>query len=65
MGRFIDEHRGEYVVAPICAMVPITPSAYYEQKARSAHPERRPKRALRDEVLQAEVDRTWRENFQV
>ncbi len=34
MVAFIDEHRGTYGVEPICAVLPIAPSTYYEQKAR-------------------------------
>ena len=34
MVSFIDQHRAEYGVEPICAQLPIAPSTYYEQKAR-------------------------------
>jgi hypothetical protein len=34
MVAFIDAHRGEYGVEPICAVLPIAPSTYYETKAR-------------------------------
>jgi len=29
MADFIDEHRDEYPVEPICAVFPIAPSTYY------------------------------------
>ena len=45
MVAFVDAHRAEYGVEPICAELPIAPSTYYEQKARQADPERRPARA--------------------
>jgi putative transposase len=32
MGRFIDAHRDVYGVEPICAVLPIAPSVYYEQR---------------------------------
>ena len=35
MVRFIDAHREDYGVEPICAMLPIAPSTYYEPKARA------------------------------
>ena len=35
---FIDAHRGEYGVEPICTVLPIAPSTYYEAKAREANP---------------------------
>ena len=34
MVAFIDAHRAEYGVEPICAELQIAPSSYYEQKAR-------------------------------
>ena len=42
MVSFIDEHREEYGVEPICQQLPIAPSTYYEQKAREADPSRLP-----------------------
>ena len=36
MVAFVDDHREAYGVEPICAMLPIAPSTYYEQKAREA-----------------------------
>jgi transposase InsO family protein len=65
MVRFIDDHRGTYGVEPICQMMPIAPSTYYEQKARQADPSRVPARAQRDAGLAPEIQRVWDENFQV
>jgi putative transposase len=65
MVGFIDAHRGEYGVEPICAVVPIAPSVYYEHKARTRAPERRPARGRRDKTLGAEVQRVWREHREV
>ena len=62
MVRFIDTHRGEYGVEPICAVLPIAPSMYYEAKARERTPERRPARTRRDEGLAVQVQRVWREH---
>jgi len=62
MTVFVDEHRGRYGVEPICAMLPIAPSTYYEQKARETDPSRLPKRAQRDALLCKEIDRVWHEN---
>ena len=31
---FVDANRKNYGVEPICQMLPIAPSTYYEQKAR-------------------------------
>ncbi|MCK4598761.1 IS3 family transposase [Candidatus Bipolaricaulota bacterium] len=62
MTSFVDEHREGYGVEPICAMLQIVPSTYYEQKARQADPSRLPERVRRDAVLCEEVERVWREN---
>jgi transposase InsO family protein len=62
MMAFIEEHRDAYGVEPICAMLPIAPSTYYEHKARQADPARLPQRAQRDAVLCEEIDRVWHEN---
>jgi len=65
MIAYIDDHKDRYGVEPICAVLPIAPSTYYEHKAREADPERRPPRVKRDQVLSGEVRRVWEENFQV
>ena len=38
MVRYIDAHRDRFGVEPICAVLPIAPSTYYEQKAREREP---------------------------
>ena len=48
MVAFINAHREAYGVEPICAVLPIAPSTYYEQQARQADPRRLPARAQRD-----------------
>jgi transposase InsO family protein len=65
MVAFIDENRSQYGVEPICATLPIAPSTYYEHRARSRDPDRRPERAKRDETLRDEIRRVWDENFAV
>jgi len=62
MVRFIDEHRETFGVEPICAVLPIAPSRYYELKGRERDPHRRPARARRDEQLGEHIDRVWREH---
>ena len=59
MVSFIDEHRGVYGVEPICRVLPIAPSVYYEQKVRQRDPGRRPARIRRDEALHPEIRRVW------
>jgi putative transposase len=65
MVSFIDENREAYGVEPICTVIPIAPSTYYEQKAREADPDRLPERVKRDAVLKEEIRRVWKGNFQV
>lgn len=65
MIAYIDDHKDRYGVEPICAVLPIAPSTYYEHKARVAAPERLPPRVKRDQALSSEVRRVWEENFQV
>lgn len=65
MVAFIDAHRAEYGVEPICAELPIAPSTYYAHKARQADPGRLPPRVVRDAELCTAIRRVWEENFQV
>ena len=65
MVSFVDDHRGEYGVEPICEVLPIAPSTYYEAKYRERDPTRLPARTRRDQVLSQEIHRVWDENFQV
>jgi putative transposase len=63
--RFIDDHRDQYGIEPICAVLPIAPSTYYRHHARQLDPTLRPARALRDDVLRPEIQRVYDEHHQV
>jgi transposase InsO family protein len=63
MMAFIDAHREQYGVEPICAQLPIAPSTYYEHKARERDPKRHPLRFHRDAELCEAIHQVWRENF--
>jgi putative transposase len=65
MVAFIDQNRDAYGVEPICDVLPIAPSTYYEHRARAENPARRPGRAKRDEELRPEIRRVWDENHAV
>ena len=65
MVTFIDDHRETYGVEPICQVLPIAPSVYHEQKARSRDPFRLPARSLRDAYLKDEIKRVWKDNRKV
>ena len=65
MVQLIDEHREQYGVEPMCAVLPMAPSTYFRHKDLVARPERRSARAQRDEALQAVIQRVWDDNYQV
>jgi transposase InsO family protein len=65
MIAYIDDHRDRFGVEPICQVLPIAPSTYYEHKAMERDPDRRSDRAKRDERLKPEIERVWHENFSV
>jgi putative transposase len=57
---YIDKHRDEYGVEPICSVLQFAPRTYYAAKARP-----RSARAVRDEKLKPEIVRVHRDNFGV
>lgn len=63
--RFIDAHRNEHGVEPMCRVLPIAPSTYYDQTAKRRDPKRLSARAKRDEALKVEVKRVFDHNFGV
>jgi transposase InsO family protein len=65
MVDFIEEHRSTYGVEPICRVLPIAPSTYYEHAARRRDPSRLPDRARRDAELCAQIGRVWQANRRV
>ena len=65
MIAFIDAHREDHGVEPICRVLPIAPSTYFAAKARERDPQRQPQRTRRDAVLRHEIRRIWDENFRV
>lgn len=65
MMSFIDRHRGEHGVEPICNVPPIAPSTYHDHLAKRADPARLSDRARRDEALRPEIRRVFEENWRV
>lgn len=63
MVDYIDRHKDRFGVEPICKMLPIAPSTYYELKARGRDPQRLPRRHHRDAALCPHIQRVWEENF--
>ena len=62
MVAFIDAHRKEYGVEPICKVLPIARSTYDDWKAKERDPSRRSARRRRDEELLEDIRRIWRDN---
>ena len=60
MVEFIDQHKHEFGIEPICAELPIAPSCYHDNKTRSPS-----KRQLQDEKLLPQVERVFAENYGV
>jgi len=60
MIHYIDENREKFGVEPICQVLEIAPSTYYEARSRPASPRR-----LRDAQLKVEIERVRKENFEV
>ena len=62
---FMDDHRGEHGVEPMCRVLNIAPSTWHEHAARQARPDLRPTWAKADEKLCAAILRVHAENFGV
>jgi putative transposase len=60
MIAYIDQHKGRYGVEPICRVLPIAPSTYYQHTKRP-----RSARAVRDAQLKVEIRRIHAEHFGV
>lgn len=54
---FIDVHREDLGIEPICRELAIAPSSYHEHAARSADPGGRPARAQRDDEIREQIKR--------
>jgi transposase InsO family protein len=65
MIAFINDHREAYGVEPICKVLPIAPSTYFERIAQRKDPARLSARAKRDLELKPEVARVFAENYEV
>lgn len=65
MIRFIEDHRADHGVEPICRVLPIAPATFYDHLAKRADPSRLSDRAKRDEELKPEIERVFEENLSV
>ena len=62
MKAYIDRHRDDYGVEPICRVLQMAPSCYWRHAARQRNPQLRSQRAQRDEGLKADIQRVWHAN---
>jgi putative transposase len=60
MIAYIDDHKDRYGVEPICQLLPIAPSTYYQRTKRPPSA-----RAVRDTELKVEIARVHAEHFGV
>jgi putative transposase len=65
MIAFIDDHRGAYGVEPICKVLPIAPSTYFDHRAKQADSVRLSTRARRDAALRPKINRVFEDNLKV
>ena len=65
MIRFIEDHRADHGVEPICRVLPIAPATFYDNLAKLADPSRLSDRAKRDVELKPEIERVFEENHSV
>ena len=60
---FIDDHRKELGIEPICRELRVAPSSYYEHAARLVDPDKRSVRARRDDELRQQIGRVHEASF--
>ncbi len=65
MIAFVDDHRGEYGVEPICRVLRVAPSVYHAHAARRADPAEVCSRVRQDLVLMARTRRVHDADFGV
>lgn len=62
MIAFIDDHRGVFGVGPMCKILQIAPSTYYDRRAIARDPDRASARAKSDAALSVRIDAAWQDN---
>ena len=65
MIKFIDDHRGDHGVEPICKVLPIAPSTYHDHVAKRRDPSKLSAMAKKDLALKPEINRVFEDNFAV
>jgi len=65
MIAFIDDQRTVHGVEPICKVLPIAPSTYFDHQAKRADPNLLSDRAKRDALLLPDIKRVHKAHFEV
>src|SRR5680860_431025 len=65
MISFIEDHRDDLGVEPICNVLPIAQSTFYAHAAIIKNPDLASGRVKQDAVLSPEIKRVWEENNEV
>ena len=55
MIAFIEDHKEDIGVEPICRHLPIAPSTFYDHMAKRTNPDLLSDRAKRDDILRPEI----------
>jgi putative transposase len=62
MTAFIEEHRGTYGVEPMCKILQIAPSTYYDRRAIARDPDLASARVKFDAALSLKINAAWQDN---
>jgi putative transposase len=65
MIAFIEDHKSTHGVEPICKVLPIAPSTYFDHPAKQADPAKLSARVRRDAALRPTISRVFRDNLKV
>jgi len=65
MIAFIEGHKSMHGVEPICKVLPIAPSTYFDHRAKQADPAKLSKRVRRDAALRSTINRVFERNYKI
>jgi putative transposase len=65
MIAFIDDHWEAHGVEPICKVLPIAPSTYFDHRAKRADPAKLSARTRRDMLQRPKIDAALEQNLKV
>jgi putative transposase len=65
MIAFIEDHKSMHGVEPICKVLPIAPSTYFDHRAKQADPAKLSARVRRDAALRPTISRVFERNHKI